>query len=278
MATDEAKAAYRSTLEVLYSNIIFSPKAAEELASITLASNVPRETQLRTFWEFFLDTVLQHPEHHDHLVDVLIDLSELPDAVTNTPQETNQPEPLRVHGQQVWKDLPMLSSSVAEWWDLYASVLPPDCTPSEKEGAISRELNKNRFFALLVTIDEPVFLKYAVYAIHTLREALEFHLMYRRPGELLEAWIPAAAVWIEVLGVQMYEWEGVYETREANGGRARGGSLWREGEPGFSKERWRFWRERFAQAKGMKGEPIETRRIAEEAEIMMMEIEAGHVE
>ncbi|KAL4994386.1 hypothetical protein BDV10DRAFT_189055 [Aspergillus recurvatus] len=132
----------------------------------------------------------------------------------------------------------MFGWAVREWWDLYASVLPPESTPKKRGEAIAREVNKDRFFGPLVATDEPVFLGYAVNVLDTFREALEAPWMYRHRCEPLEAWIPAAADWIEALGPQTYEWE---EEECRPGARGRKGPLW-SGKNGFSKERWRFWR------------------------------------
>lgn len=59
----------------------------------------------------------------------------------------------------------------------------------------------------------------------------------------LEISLPAAAVWIETLAVQMHYWDDKYDKDSGIGVSGRGRSL-RKGRGGFY-ERWSFWRERF---------------------------------
>jgi hypothetical protein len=53
--------------------------------------------------------------------------------------------------------------------------------------------------------------------------------------------------------------------------------LWK-GKHGFCKERWKLWRDRFGEAARKEDESEQVRRVAREAELMMKEIENGHVE
>lgn len=109
----------------------------------------------------------------------------------------------------------------------------------------------------------------------TCRAALETppdHYHYPLPQtHPFEAYILAAAVWIEIVGVQMYyEW----------GVSGKGGPL-RKGGQGFCKERRRFWREKFGEVArssiegGLGGE---MKMATKEAGLMMREVGEGNVE
>ncbi|KAL2829536.1 hypothetical protein BDW59DRAFT_178477 [Aspergillus cavernicola] len=274
--TDEVYASRLTIFQDLFANKISSPKAAEQVASASLAADALLEEQLGLLWSLILKLACKYPEHQDKLVDVVVDLSELPDATTAAESETSQPQPLIIYKMQVWKDLPMFGWEVREYWNLS---VPVNGTREEKQDVISNMVNISRFIALLIATDEPIFANadYLWFALVTLREALETPWVLMLPGDPLNAWIPAAAAWIEVLGVEIYDWEEEYESGPEFGARGRGGPLW-EGKHGFSKGRWKLWRERFGEFSRKEDESAEVRRIAEEAELMMKEIEAGHVE
>lgn len=79
--------------------------------------------------------------------------------------------------------------------------------------------------------------------------------------------VPAAAVWININGNDIYEAKGHitgeydYETSE-----------WK-GEKGWSKERWAFWKDRFAAISKEETLSLETREIAKKAAESMGKIE-----
>jgi hypothetical protein len=95
--------------------------------------------------------------------------------------------------------------------------------------------------------------------------------------EPLEAWIPAAAAWIEVLGVEIYEWDEEYKLGHLASALGSGGPLWK-GKHSFLKERWTFWRERFSETARKEDKLEHVRRVTEEAGLMMKEIKVGYVE
>jgi hypothetical protein len=107
--------------------------------------------------------------------------------------------------------------------------------------------------------------------------ALEMPWEHMAPEDPLVAWIPAAASWIEVLGVEIYEWDEEYESGCVVGAPGSGGLLWK-GKHSFCKERWKLWRDRFGEAARKEDESEQVRRVAREVELMMKEIETGHVE
>ncbi|KAI9368852.1 hypothetical protein BJX61DRAFT_194386 [Aspergillus egyptiacus] len=265
-----------AVLHDLFNGKIHSPEAAAKLASVALALDASSlEAQLGQLWHLILRIACENPEHQDKLVDLLVDMSYLPDATRPVEDGVPVDEPLALYDKRVWKDLPLLGWEIRRHWD--TSIPPPGTdtkTPEERNVAISRTVNVNRFVALLVATDEPVFLANSWFALVTLRTALETPWAHMRMDEPLEAWIPAAAAWIEVLGAEMYEWDEEEESGYLAGARGSGGPLW-NGKRGFSKERWRFWRERFGEMAGKEDESEGVRRIAGEAGVMMEEIEGG---
>ncbi|RHZ61818.1 DUF3632 domain-containing protein [Aspergillus thermomutatus] len=263
-----------TVLHDLFADKIHSPEAAAKLASAALALDASLEAQLGQLWHLILQIACKNPEHQDELVDILVDLSHLPDVTR--PGDDGQDEPLIIYDMQVWKNLPLLGWEIRRYWD-YSIPAPGTKTLEGREAAISSTVNVNHFVALLVATDEPIFEGYSWYALVTLHEALETPWVYMQEGDPLEAWIPAAAAWIEVLGVEIYEWDEEFESGPLVGAPGRGGPLWK-GKHGFCKERWKLWRERFGEAAKKEDESEEVRRVAEEAELMMKEIETGHVE
>lgn len=252
-----------AVLQDTFSNKISLQTAAEKLASIALSDDV--NAGVGRLWTHLLTTALECPEHHDKLVSVLVHLSKLPDA------KTEQGDPIILYNMQVWKDLPMLGWHFRYEWN--GPSVPPGPWDRQQK-AISTFINLNRFTALLMATEEPVF-EYSWFALVTFRSALETPPINLHEGESLDATVPAAAAWVEIPGVEMYEWDKEFEHRPALG---KGGPLWK-GKHGFCEERWQFWRERFgvlARMEGKLGE--EARTAAKDAEIVMGEIENGDVE
>ncbi|KAF1830472.1 hypothetical protein BDW02DRAFT_507502, partial [Decorospora gaudefroyi] len=96
----------------------------------------------------------------------------------------------------------------------------------------------------------------SLYAIFALRTALETH--YASDSSALDIHVPAASAWILGNG------HALFRTETADGNAARGGELW-AGESGFSKARWRFWKERFVAIGAMEGLREGTRIVARDA-------------
>ncbi|KAL4785296.1 hypothetical protein BJX76DRAFT_325172 [Aspergillus varians] len=261
-------------LQDLFANNISAPTAAKQLAEATLSDDTTSEERLGRLWEIILTLACKHPEHQDKLVDVLVDLSELPSLNTSTQGGEPGPGPLTIHDMEVFKDLPMLGWAFREYWNID---IRPNSSPDEQQKAVSEIINISKFAALLMATDEPIFASYSWFALITLRAALEKPTENRLPGEPLEAWIPAAAAWIETLGVEIYDWDEEFESGPKIGARGKGGPLW-DGKHGFCKGRWKLWRERFGEVARLESVAEGVRKVAEEAEIMMREIEAGDVE
>lgn len=122
--------------------------------------------------------------------------------------------------------------------------------------------NLNYFLARLT--DSGLF-DFYLYVIWAMREGLE-----ETPEPLpwwYDAHVPAAAMWVLVLGKKVYEREEDLSPKNPNQGNpARGGDLWKGG-PMFSKERWAFWKQRFgdvAEHGEVNGETKDIARMAVE--------------
>jgi hypothetical protein len=175
---------------------------------------------------------------------------------------------------QVWKDLPMLGWEFRDEWNKRDI---PSNPPDRRQKAISDLINMDKFMAHLMATNEPVF-AYSWFALLTFRTALETPPEQLLPTEPLDAYIPAAAAWIEILGVEIYEWDEEFESGPLVGAPGMGGPLWK-GKHAFCEERWTLWRERFEEVARMEGElGEEARTAAREAGLMMREIENGDVE
>ncbi|KAJ5581519.1 hypothetical protein N7535_000139 [Penicillium sp. DV-2018c] len=256
MATDETTAPRLAILQDLFSDNISAQNTAEHLASISLANEVEPEEGITSLWKLIIKCAYEYPEQHDKLVEVLVQLSKLPDAKSSTG------EPILLHGKQVWKDLPTLGWQFRDEWNKNVPAGPPD----RRRSAISQIINRDKFVARLMATGEPVF-AYSWFALITLREALETPAEEMAPVSL-EPWVPAAVAWISILGKEIYEWN-----EEFDGALGRGGPLWR-GKYGFSKERWQFWRERFeylSSTELVSGD--ELKKSASEAVLIMQRIE-----
>ncbi|KAF2659434.1 hypothetical protein K491DRAFT_195380 [Lophiostoma macrostomum CBS 122681] len=125
--------------------------------------------------------------------------------------------------------------------------------------------------------------EYWIYCIWAMRDALEDQLEDDKPeyrkdisGTAIQkynAFVPAAAVWVLVLGKALYEREEDRTPTDSNQGNpARGGYYWK-GKAEFSKARWELWKQRFGRICEMKELSEETRQIAKETVARMEESE-----
>ncbi|KAH7090275.1 hypothetical protein FB567DRAFT_519470 [Paraphoma chrysanthemicola] len=125
--------------------------------------------------------------------------------------------------------------------------------------------NLNAFWALIT--GEEVF-DLSLYAIWAMRDALEEDHPDDRDStaaQKYDAYVPAAAVWATGAFRLLFEKEqDLTPTDDKQGNPARGGWLWK-GKAEFSKERWYFWRERFAMVAERKDVTEETRIVAKDA-------------
>lgn len=108
--TDEIFASRLSILRDLFADSISAPTAAKQLAEATLLDETTLEDSLGRLWSLVLSLACEKPEQHDKLVDVLVDLSELPNP--GTEQGSG---PLTIHEMELF--IPVI--------DLHAQSLNP---------------------------------------------------------------------------------------------------------------------------------------------------------
>lgn len=216
---------------------------------------------------------------HTRLAEILIGLSERPSPSDEVRMVTEPP------GSILWADLPYYSPEFVGGWIDAARVVhaglshngrfDPDFVPDYD---LRREqwTRANAFVARLVT-KQCKALDYEVYAIHTMRAALEDE---RHADEL---WInvPAAAVWVLYAGNFLFrsqrEWVFVPEEGNLEGRSvAYGGPLW-QGKTGSCIERWEFWKERFGVIVETENVDEDTRSWADSARRKMEEIQLTHL-
>jgi hypothetical protein len=125
--------------------------------------------------------------------------------------------------------------------------------------------NMNFFYALLT--GQEVF-DHSIYAIWSMRAALEESHADDRDStaaQKYDTYVPAAAVWaFGGFRVLFAKEEDLTPKDKSHGNPAKGGELWR-GKAEFSKERWYFWRERFAEVAKMDDVSEQTRTVAKDA-------------
>ncbi|KAG9185491.1 hypothetical protein G6011_08035 [Alternaria panax] len=142
-------------------------------------------------------------------------------------------------------------------------------SPVAYDGYIAREIeawaNMNFFFALVAAkhIQD-----LSMYALFALREALETPAIddpMSTAAQKYDANVPAAAAWILGYGHDLFRMEkDLTPSDRKQGNPGRGGELWK-GKAEFSKERWAFWKERFAAIADMEGVAEQTKLDARDA-------------
>ncbi len=98
--------------------------------------------------------------------------------------------------------------------------------------------------------------------IWSLREALERRIS-PNSIQVLDGAVPGAAQWILRAGRL------IRESDEELGQIALGGTLFRNGKPGFSRERWEFWKARFRWVQNQQGLRKSTTDLARQAAEVM---------
>ena len=97
------------------------------------------------------------------------------------------------------------------------------------------------------------------------------------PGTATEKYnarVPAAAMWVFVLGKALYEFEkDLTPTSPNEGSLGQGGELW-DGKPEFGKRRWGLWKRRFEEISHMRELSDEARNIVKEVVEVMNNVEA----
>ena len=139
---------------------------------------------------------------------------------------------------------------------------------------IARWINANE---LIARLEATGIRDNKIFALWTFREALE------TPIDQAVSWrddheaaIPAAAIWIKILGLQIYRWTELFPHGGRHGAPGSGGPLW-HGKHGFCEERWDLWRRRFGELSRDSRLSDELREVAAQSDKNMAAIEAQEV-
>lgn len=148
-------------------------------------------------------------------------------------------------------------------------VLPDEI--SRRQESISNFVTVNKLAALLMRSGAEWCSAFDVFAIYTMRDAVETRV--KNPKlQGLDAYIPAAAAWIDTIGAEMYSWDREIPYGGAQGDPGRGGPLW-NGQHGPCRERWKLWRSQFKELSRSDQLSEELKRLARDAEAQMAAIE-----
>jgi hypothetical protein len=139
-----------------------------------------------------------------------------------------------------WKSLDSLGISVRELWN-----------GSVDENGVDGWASLNAFVARLAQAEVSNFDDYGIWSMRSALEDFTFEDRNAVTGkvkegelnpDILDQHVPAAAVWAIYAGKRMLELS--KESKEGSAS-TRGGPSW-EGKPGYSMERWDFWKQKFA--------------------------------
>ena len=253
------------------------PLAEEDLPPLdhTAAENKPTaEGLLWTLWYSFLHVAKQTPytstagDSHSHakLLTLVSALKAHPDPAPPALVTKALRNDWVWSSGALWSALLLFGPAARESWNDC-----PGCGAGFSAPDAAAWANVNAFVARVT--GEGV-ADFWIYAIWALREALEERgpagagHVRAEEAERLDAAVPAAAVWVIILG------RGLWEREEGLEGSGAGfpGELWK-GRNAFCKGRWGFWKERFGIVAQREDLRAETREVARCAVRKMEEVE-----
>ncbi|KAN0086969.1 Protein of unknown function (DUF3632) domain containing protein [Elaphomyces granulatus] len=184
---------------------------------------------LWTFWDSLLMVAKRIPYNDDPKQNLLVDF------LTNLHQKTIGTVSIgKDIESRVWRDLPLLDTTVREEW---CSPAMDGNIPTPKES--SEWLNLNSFTARMTSeglIDG------SILGLWVIRFALEEE---NAAGVIANSNISVASEWIIRSGIQLYSEVLHAGPLDACQRTTMGGSLY-DGEVGFCRERWEFWKLRLS--------------------------------
>jgi hypothetical protein len=211
-------------------------------------------------WTFILECAQRCPDYQDKLIDVLVQLSHLPDA------KTPEGVVMDIDGATIWKDLPLLGRQLRYLWNFGSATDVEGPSKNLQTLATEREsfLALNQFVAAAVATEEKAFSSWSSFAIGTFREALETHDKRVNNWEVFGVWVMAASYWVENAGSVLFELEEAYETTV-------------QGIPIPCESRWQFWYQRFEYLAAQERLPADAAAAARTAAVIMRQIEDGEM-
>ncbi|PWY93761.1 hypothetical protein BO94DRAFT_622116 [Aspergillus sclerotioniger CBS 115572] len=290
-----------TALELLFTDPSVSVSTAARIAMTPIiideGINPTPEPNLSDFWIMFFKAVGLFTNQNDHLLEFLLAIQSLPDCNGGFRKLPGLDEYLMEfvfdyidHPFNLPYTDPIPELTDTPWLNL----------PSHRDIQRQAWLNVNRLTANLHLRSKGSFLEYGGLTVRkTLEKApweifhhadLEEHLsfvlnvgneteynrekddvMERIDIRTLDGWVPAAAVWFRVCGKEMYEVSRVGEEEMMFG--EWKGSKW-VGRPGWSRERWMFWKERWGWIAGVTALNRRTREIARDVVVVMGRVES----
>lgn len=141
--------------------------------------------------------------------------------------------------------------------------------PTAHSGFFDAEIdawaNVNFFYARIAAKDLEDLSIFAIWAMRQGCETLQEQDDQSTAAQKYDAYIPAAAAWVFGMGAELFNKEvDLTPVDRKQGNPGRGGDLWK-GKAEFSKERWAFWKERFADVGKMEDVSDKTRHVARDA-------------
>lgn len=130
------------------------------------------------------------------------------------------------------------------------------------EAEVNAWANVNFFLARVVALGLEGSQFFAIYALRQALETPHQDSEEATATQQYDAYVPAAATWILAMGRDLaLKEEDLTPEDQKQGNPGRGGELWK-GKAEFSRERWGFWKERFATVGAMEDVREETRSVA----------------
>ncbi|KAI6864610.1 hypothetical protein KC343_g6071 [Hortaea werneckii] len=265
-----------SVLEQLFDGKASTQETADGLASVALSQGTSEDdlaAGIGLIWATIIISAKEKPDHIEQLGDVLVKIAQLPDAVDE------HGSPLILYGMQIWHRMPTFSWELNDEYngfhiptDEQRQLLPPARRNVSSSELVTQLANLNTLVAMLTKTRLQAF-DFSLFALWTMRAALEIPVDKTRSDQPLDAWIPAAAAWIRITGDQVFRWGHEYPSGPLEGAPGKGGPMW-QGKHGLCHERWQLWHSRF-QYLGTKDQVVdaETRKTAKEAADRMAAIE-----
>ncbi|KAM0803716.1 hypothetical protein BDR22DRAFT_839698 [Usnea florida] len=271
-----------------------NPQEAAQLLSSTYETRIRGgDAGLWFLWNVFFHAIHllgHHTENLERLAQMLRNISMLPDLRDNSGQ------PIRSQkgsdGQVFWSDVPNFAFTFRE------AAVPVILLEDFDHGRGSHEslnieaqklLRGSIFGALYLRKLDPDgppqdLVSMRKQALWSLMDALE--VATESPGQIrrTEIYVPPAARWILIAGLNLYEYcrsnldyEGETVNQRWIGGPEYGSQCLFTGRDGFSVERWAFWKRRFEDIRGLQRVIDGVKNLAAEAAEMMAEIEGKKV-
>lgn len=247
-----------------------APLPQDEIPPEDNTCNVTTEGLLWDLWYSILHCAKRTPWRdtaaQNRLLDLVCALKACPDPAPPAPMTEALRQNWIWSSGRLWSELTLLGPSARECWND-----APGCGAGFSVPEIHAWANVNAFVAAITKkgLDD-----FCLYAIWVMRDALEDHhedastsYGFVTVAMKLNALVPAAAVWVLVMGKELLEKDDSVPSNPS-----QGEPSWK-GTNAVCKDRWRFWKARFQGLSRREDLMSETKEIAAEAFARMEDIE-----